>query len=56
MGDPEPAYGAARYLEVLLSERYPNARFEVVHTGITAIIRTSSCPCPRTARRAEGDL
>src|SRR5258707_9997457 len=56
MGDPEPAYGAGRYLEALLSERYPNERFEVVNTGITAINSHVILPIARDCARAEGDL
>ncbi|MCC6232887.1 MAG: tetratricopeptide repeat protein [Verrucomicrobiales bacterium] len=37
MGDPKPAFGVARYLEVLLKERYPGAAFEVVPVAMTAI-------------------
>lgn len=37
LGDPRPRYGAARYLQVLLEERYPSVRFEVVNTSMTAI-------------------
>jgi len=37
MGDPEPAFGFARILEVLLRERYPGKRFEVVNVALTAI-------------------
>ncbi len=37
LGDPKPAYGVSRYLEVLLRERYPQARFEVIPAAITAI-------------------
>jgi tetratricopeptide (TPR) repeat protein len=37
MGDPQPSYGASRYLEVLLRERFPTEKFEVVNLGITAI-------------------
>ena len=36
-GDPEPAYGFSHYLEVMLRQRYPSVRFEVINTGITAI-------------------
>ena len=36
-GDPDPAYGFSRYLEVMLRERYPSVNFEVINTGITAI-------------------
>ena len=37
MGDPDPAYGFSRYLEVMLRERYPSMKFEVVNTGSVAI-------------------
>ncbi len=37
MGDPDPAYGFSRYLEVMLRERFPAIRFEVVNTGSVAI-------------------
>lgn len=30
LGDPRPAYGFGRFLEVLLNERFPGRRFEVV--------------------------
>lgn len=37
MGDPDPAYGFSRYLEVMLRERFPSIKFEVVNTGSVAI-------------------
>ena len=37
MGDPDPAYGFSRYLEVMLRQRYPGMKFEVVNTGSVAI-------------------
>lgn len=37
MGDPDPAYGFSRYLEVMLRERFPAIKFEVVNTGSVAI-------------------
>ncbi|MGB7846774.1 MAG: tetratricopeptide repeat protein [Candidatus Acidiferrum sp.] len=37
MGDPDPAYGFSRYLQVMLRERLPGMRFEVVNTGMVAI-------------------
>lgn len=37
MGDPDPAYGFSRYLEVMLRERFPGTKFEVVNTGSVAI-------------------
>lgn len=36
-GDPDPTYGFARYLEVMLRERFPQVKFEVVNASITAI-------------------
>ena len=36
-GDPDPTYGFARYLEMMLRERYPLAKFEVINTSITAL-------------------
>ena len=37
MGDPDSAYGFSRYLEVMLRQRYPSMKFEVVNTGSVAI-------------------
>src|SRR5271166_2259400 len=37
MGDPDSAYGFSRYLEVMLRERFPSLKFEVVNTGSVAI-------------------
>src|ERR1700757_3121823 len=37
MGDPDSAYGFSRYLEVMLRERIPSMKFEVVNTGSVAI-------------------
>jgi len=37
MGDPDPAYGFSRYLEVMLRQRFPGMNFEVVNTGSVAI-------------------
>src|SRR5207244_13338225 len=37
LGDPEPAYGFGRILEVLLEGRYPGRHFEVLNVSMTAI-------------------
>ncbi|XOV72740.1 MAG: tetratricopeptide repeat protein [Verrucomicrobiota bacterium] len=37
MGDPEPAFGLAQVLRVLLRDRFPNKEFEVINTALTAI-------------------
>ncbi len=56
MGDPEPAYGAGRYLEALLSARYPQTHFEIINTGITAIDSHVILPIARDCANADGDL
>jgi tetratricopeptide (TPR) repeat protein len=56
MGDPEPAFGAGRYLETLLRERFPNAKFEVVNVAMTAINSHAILPIARDCARREGDL
>jgi len=56
VGDPEPAYGAGRYLEALLGERYPGTHFEIINTGITAIDSHVILPIARDCARHEGDL
>jgi hypothetical protein len=55
-GDPEPAYGAGRYLEALLEARYPGTRFEIINTGITAIDSHVILPIARDCAGHEGDL
>lgn len=37
LGDPRPSYGVAHYLEVLLEDRLPGTRFEVIPAAMTAI-------------------
>jgi len=56
VGDPEPAYGAGRYLEALLGARYPGTHFEIINTGITAIDSHVILPIARECARHEGDL
>ena len=55
-GDPSPPYGAGRYLEALLRERYPGQNFEVVNVAITAINSHVILPIARECARQEGDL
>ncbi len=55
-GDPEPAFGAGRYLEALLRERYPGVNFEVVNVAITAINSHVILPIARECARYNGDL
>jgi hypothetical protein len=56
LGDPEPAYGAARYLLVLLGERHPSERFEVVNVAMTAINSYAILPIARECARHQGDM
>src|SRR6266536_397145 len=56
LGDPDPAYGFGRYLEILLSERYPRTRFEVVCAAMTAIDSHAILPIARECGRHDGDL
>lgn len=56
VGDPEPAYGAGRYLEALLEARYPGTHFEIINTGITAIDSHVILPIARECARHDGDL
>ena len=55
-GDPDPAYGVGRYLEVLLRERFPETDFEVVCVAITAIDSNAILPIARECARRQGDL
>src|ERR1039458_6397625 len=56
MGDPQPAYGASRYMEVLLRERFPGKKFEVINLGITAINSHVILPIARECARHDGDF
>lgn len=56
MGDPEPSFGFARVLEVLLRERYPEKRIEVINTAFTAINSHVIWPIARECAPMEGDL
>ena len=56
MGDPEPAFGVSRYLEVLLREKYPGKKFEVINVAFTAINSHVILPIARECARHEGDL
>jgi tetratricopeptide (TPR) repeat protein len=55
MGDPEPAYGPARYLEVLLENRFPDVRFEIVNVAFTAINSHVIRVIAKECARREGD-
>jgi len=55
-GDPDPTYGFARYLEVMLRERYPSTRFEVINTSITAINSHVLLPMVKDLAQYQPDL
>lgn len=55
-GDPDPAYGFGRHLEVYLNERFPSTRFEVVCTAITAINSHVIREIARDSTKLESDL
>jgi tetratricopeptide (TPR) repeat protein len=55
-GDPDPAYGMGRQLEVQLRERYPGTEFEVICTAMTAINSHAILPLARECAKLDGDL
>ena len=56
MGDPDPAYGFSRYLEVMLRERYPEMKFEVVNTGSVAINSHVTLPIAKGLAKQRPDV
>jgi tetratricopeptide (TPR) repeat protein len=56
MGDPEPAFGFARILELLLKHRYPGTNFEVINTGVTAINSHVIREIARDVAPRQGDI
>ena len=56
MGDPDPSFGAWRYLQVLLRERFPGTDFEVICVAMTAIDSDVILPIARECARRDGDL
>ena len=56
LGDPDPSFGAWRYLQVLLRERFPGTDFEVVCVAMTAINSHVILPIARECARRDGDL
>ena len=51
MGQPDPAYGLARFIEVMLSARFPEANIEVISATTVAInshvVRAMALECAR---------
>ena len=56
IGDPAPAFGFSRILAVLLHDRYPNARFEVINVAFTAINSHVILPIARDCRPLGADF
>jgi tetratricopeptide (TPR) repeat protein len=56
MGDPDPAYAFSRYLEVMLRERFPSIRFEVVNTGSVAVNSHVLVPIARDLAKQRPDV
>ena len=56
LGDPRPQFGAGRYLEALLGERFPGQDFEVVNVAMTAINSHVILPLARECAGHQGDL
>ncbi len=55
-GDPDPTYGFARYLEVMLRQRYPQTKFEVINTSITALNSHAFLPMVKDLLHYQPDL
>jgi tetratricopeptide (TPR) repeat protein len=55
-GDPSPAFGLPRVLEVLLRNRYPGVHFEVVNAAMTAINSNVILPIAKDCARGDGDV
>src|SRR5262249_49934397 len=56
MGFPDPSTSFARVLEVMLRERHPDTRFEVVNAAMVAINSHIVLPIARQCVRHEPDL
>ncbi len=56
MGDPAESFAPDRYLELLLREKYPDRKFEVINTSVTAIDSHVILPIARECADHQGDL
>lgn len=54
-GDPEPAFGFARQMEIMLESKYPQRKIEVVNLGITAVNSHVIRKIARDARDKQAD-
>ncbi len=55
-GDPSPSFGFARILGVLLEDRYPGRRIEVINTAVTAINSHVIRPIASECAEYDGDF
>lgn len=55
-GDPEPCYSFSRILDVMLHHCYPEVRFEIVNTSITAINSHVVLPIAKECAQLQPDL
>ena len=55
-GEPQPEFGFPRFLQTILSLKYPATRFEVVNAAMTAINSHTILPIARDCARADGDI
>ena len=55
-GDPEPGFGLARVLEVLLRDQYPGVEFELTNAAATAVNSHFVYAAARASLRLEPDL
>ncbi len=56
MGDPAQSFAPYRYLEMMLREKYPDRKFELINVAFTAINSHVILPIARECAAHEGDL
>jgi tetratricopeptide (TPR) repeat protein len=56
LGVPAPEYSFSRMLGVLLHERFPGRKFEVINVSVVAINSHAILPIARECARRDGDL
>jgi len=55
-GDPDPKFGLPRMVEVLLRERFPHRKIEVINAAMVAINSHIVLPIARDCAQQQGDL
>ena len=55
-GVPDGSYAFSRFLEIMLSRRYPSVRFEVINAAMTAVNSHVMLQVARDAKAIEPDL